>query len=355
LSGDKTNGTAIFGEVDLKLGQKFDLTLGYRHHKQSQDQFSFDLPASISAGVTADKPPGPNMEFTSGNIYTGIKLPGGHHVAFDADTYRASGSWHVTDNVMLYLGYTEGFNAGGLAVYNDSLGEVDAAYDPERIKNHELGIRSDLFNHKVRLNATYFTTDWIGIQLLATVEDRQPPHQQLTELVPQNAASAKVDGVEIDLAYAATDNFSVFANLGWLNTRYTDSNSPVVSVNTEFAQAPDNTYDVGIQHTARLPKGGTLVTRLDDVYTAAYWRSANPTLRQDSYGIPRNKESGDFWRLDAQIAYTPPGDKYTLALYGTNLTNVYDLNSGFLHYIWQYDFATVSRPREVGASFRINF
>ena len=97
------------------------------------------------------------------------------------------------------------------------------------------------------------------------------------------------------------------------------------------------------------------MTRLDDVYTGAYWRSANPTLRQDSYGIPRKKESGDFWRLDAQLAYTAPDDKYTLTLYGTNLTNVYDLNSGFLHYIWQYDFATVSRPREVGASFRINF
>jgi iron complex outermembrane recepter protein len=355
LSGFETNGTAIFGEVDLKLGQKLDLTLGYRHHKQAQDQFSFNLPASILAGVTADKPPGPNMEFTSGNIYDGIRIPGGPHAAFDADTYRTALSWKVTDGVMLYLGYTEGFNAGGLDVYNDSVGEVQNAYSPEKIKNHELGVRSDLLNRKLRLNATYFTTDWIGIQLLATVTDRAPPYQQLTELVLQNAASAKVDGVEVDLTYAATDNFLVQANLGWLNTRYTDSNSPVVSVNTEFAQAPDNTYDLGIQHTGHLKNGGTLVTRFDDVYTGAFWRSANPTLRQDSYGVPRNKESGDFWRLDAQLAYSPPDAKYTLSLYGTNLTNVYDLNSGFLHYIWQYDFATVSRPREVGASFRINF
>ena len=355
LNGDETSGTAIFGEVDLKFGQKFDLTLGYRHHKQAQDQYSFDVDAGVAAGITAPKPPGPNLEFAQGGIYDGIRIPGNQHVAFDADTYRASGSWKLADDIMLYLGYSEGFNAGGLAVYSDSLGEVQAAYDPERIKNHELGIRSDLANKKLRFNATYFTTDWIGIQLLATVEDRAPPHQQLTELIPQNAASAKVDGVEVDLSYAPTDNFLVQANLGWLNTRYTDSNSPVVSVNTEFAQAPDNTYDLGIQHTGHLKNGGTLTTRLDDVYTGAYWRSANPTLRQDSYGIPRKKESGDFWRLDAQLAYSPPDAKYTLTLYGTNLTNVYDLNSGFLHYIWQYDFATVSRPREVGASFRINF
>jgi iron complex outermembrane receptor protein len=355
LNGDETNGTAVFGEIDLKLGKKFDLILGYRHHKQSADQYAFDLAAGIAAGVTADKPPGPNLEFTRGGIYDGIRIPGGQHVAFDADTYRATGSWHLTDNVMLYVGYSEGFNSGGLAVYTDSLGPVSNAYDPESIKNHEVGLRSDLFDRKLRLNATYFTTDWIGIQLLATVKDRAPPFADLTELVPRNAASAKVDGYEVELTYAATANFLVQANLGWLNTRYTDSQSPAVSLNTEFAQAPDHTYDFGIQHTGHLKKGGTLVTRIDDVYTAAYWRSATPSLRQDAYGVPRSKESGDFWRLDAQLAFTPAQAHYTLTLYGTNLTNVYDLNSGFLHNIWQFDFATVSRPREVGATFRVNF
>jgi outer membrane receptor protein involved in Fe transport len=130
LDGSDIDGTALFGEVDVKLGKKFDLVLGYRHHKQSNDQYSFDLAAGIAAGITADKPPGPNMEFTRGGIYDGIRTPGGQNVAFKADTYRATGSWHVADNVMLYAGYTEGFNSGGLAVYDDSLGQVQSAYSP---------------------------------------------------------------------------------------------------------------------------------------------------------------------------------------------------------------------------------
>jgi iron complex outermembrane receptor protein len=356
LNGDEISGDAIFGEVDVKLAKKFDLVLGYRYHQQTDDQYAFDLDAGIAAGITAPKPPGPNLEFTQGGIYDGIRSSApGQHVSFNADTYRASFSWHLTDDVMLYVGYTEGFNSGGLAVYTDSLGQVQSAYDPELIKNHEIGIRSDFANHRVRLNATYFTTDWIGIQLLATVTDRAPPHSQLTELVPQNAASALADGEEVELSWAVTNNFVVQANLGWLNTKYTDSTSPAVTLNTEFAQAPDQTYDLGFQHTAHLRGGGTLVSRLDDVYTGAYWRSATPSLRQNAYGVPRDKESGDFWRLDAQVAFTPRDAKYTLTLWGTNLTDVYDLNSGFLHNIWQFDFATASRPREVGASFRINF
>jgi len=354
LTGNEVDGWAVFGEINVKLGEKFDLTVGYRHHDQSSTQYSFDVDAGVAAGVTAAKPAGPNLEFASGNIYDGIRIPGSQDVSFNADTYRLAGSWKFADRAMLYVGYSEGFNSGGLAAYSDSLGDVLSQYDPETLKNFEIGLRSDLANNKLRLNITYFDTDWDNIQLLATVKDRQTG-QEITELVPRNAASANATGVEVELTYAATPNFLVQANLGFLDTKYTSSISPAVNTNTEFSQAPDNTYMLGIQHTAHLSKGGTLVTRIDDAFTGAYWRSPVPSLRQNAYGTIRKKESGDFWRLDAQMAYTPPSDKYTLTLYGTNLTNVYDLNSGFLHNIWQFDFATASRPREVGATVRVRF
>jgi outer membrane receptor protein involved in Fe transport len=356
LNGDEISGYALFGELTFALTEKFDLTVGYRFHDQEADQFAFDLAAGIAAGVTADKPPGPNIEFTQGNIFDGIRVPGApRHVEFDADTYRLAGSWQFTDNVMLYLGYTEGFNSGGLAVYTDSLGPVESAFSPETIENTEIGIRSDLVDGRLRLNATYFSTDWIGIQLLATVRDRAPPNSELTELVPQNAASATADGFEVELTFAASDSVTLNANLGWLDTKYTATNSPAVRLDTEFSAAPDNTYSLGIQHDASLTGGGSLVTRFDAIYTGAYWRSATPSLRQNAYGVARDYESGDYWRANAQLAYTPPDARYSVTLYGTNLTNEYELNSGFLHNIWQFDFATVDRPREVGVGIRMNF
>jgi len=275
-------------------------------------------------------------------------------VAFDADTYRIAGKWQLTDDVMLYVGYTEGFNSGGLAVYRDSLGEVESAFNPETIENTEIGIRSDLADGKLRLNATYFQTDWIDIQLLATVRDRITA-QELTELVPQNAASATADGIELEFTFAATDNLLLNANLGWLDTEYTSTRSPAVTLATEFSSAPDNTYSLGLEHTANLDNGGMLVTRFDSIYTGAYWRSAVPSLRRNAYGVANDYESGNYWRFNAQLAFTPPDARYQVTLYGTNLTNEYELNSGFLHNIWQFDFATVDRPREVGVGLRMNF
>jgi iron complex outermembrane receptor protein len=355
LTGNDIDGYALFGEVKIGLTEKLYLTLGYRYHDQSEDQYAFDVDAGVAAGVTAAKPVGPNVLFATDNIYEGIRIPGAPtHVAFDADTYRFALDYRFTDNVMAYIGYTEGFNSGGLDTYSDSLGPVESQYDPERIENSELGIRSTIANGKLRLNATFFYTDWIDIQLLATIKDRQTGGE-VTELVTQNAASANAQGLEVEMTYAPTDALMLMANVGWLDTKYTDTQSPAVTLNTEFSAAPDNTYDLGIQYDAPLSKGGSLVMRADYIYTGPYWRAATPSLRQNAYGVPRDYESGDYWRLNAQLSYTPPDSRYSVTLYGTNLTNEYELNSGFLHNIWQFDFATVDRPREYGVTLRIGF
>ncbi|HEU4618793.1 MAG TPA: TonB-dependent receptor [Gammaproteobacteria bacterium] len=354
LTGNDIDGYAIFGEVVVGLTDKVDLTLGYRYHDQTAKQYQFDVDAGVAAGITAPKPLQRNKDWFAGGVYDGIRIPGEQEVSFDADTYRAAISWRFADNMMLYAGYTEGFNSGGLDTFTDSLGPVESQYDPERLKNHEIGLRTELLDRRLRLNATVFLTDWIGVQLPATIPDRATG-QEITELVTQNAASAEAKGLEVEVSYAPTDNLLIDANLGWLDTRYTDSKSPAVTLNTEFSRAPDNTYNVGLQYTAHLGGGATLTPRLDASYTGPYWRSNTPSLRQNAYGVPRDFESGDFWLVNARLGFTPANGNYELSLFGLNLTDSYNLNSGFLHNIWQFDFATVDRPREVGVSLRLFF
>jgi iron complex outermembrane receptor protein len=354
LTGSDIDGYAYFGEVTIALAESFDLTLGYRYHDQEEDQYAFDVDAGVAAGITAPKPLMTNREWERGGVYDGIRLPGGDHVAFDADTIRVAGSWHLNDDIMLYAGYTEGFNSGGLDNYVDSVGPVEVAYDPETIENNEIGIRTDLLDRRLRFNATYFSTDWIGIHLDATVRDRAT-NQEVTELVTQNAASAKAEGWEFAISYAATDRLLLQANIGILDTKYTDSQSPAVSLNTEFSRAPDETYNLGLEYDQALGGGGSLLYRFDASYTGGYWRSNTPSLRQTAYGVMRSFESGDYWNLNARMTFMPSDGRYEVSLYGTNLTDDYHLNSGFLHNIWQFDFATVDRPREVGVGMKMFF
>jgi hypothetical protein len=80
-------------------------------------------------------------------------------------------------------------------------------------------------------------------------------------------------------------------------------------------------------------------------------------LRTDAYpSVPAGyEESGDAGIVNLRVTYEPPSAQWQVAVFGTNLTDEYMINSGFFHGSWGFDFATVGRPREIGASLRVRF
>ncbi len=68
----------------------------------------------------------------------------------------------------------------------------------------------------------------------------------------------------------------------------------------------------------------------------------------------RTDEAGDFWTVNARLTYQPAAAT-TSSRSGTNLLDEYNINSGFMHGIWQFDFGAVDRPREVGIKMRMFF
>ena len=97
------------------------------------------------------------------------------------------------------------------------------------------------------------------------------------------------------------------------------------------------------------------MTRAGYGYTGFYERSSLLSFRQRSIVPERDPEGGDFWMLNVRANYRPAAGNYEIALYGNNLTNEYNLNSGFMHRFWNFDFATVDLPREVGLNFKVHF
>jgi len=234
-------------------------------------------------------------------------------------------------------------------------------FEPSTLNNFEIGIRSDLADGRVRFNATIFNTVWEDIQALGAVNDPSTG-LQLPTLLTRNIGEAEAEGVEFELTFLPTESLMLNFNLGLLDTGYTKlpvgqtSGHLPWTTDTEFQQAPDTTYSIGIQHTANLENGGSWVSRLDYNYQAQFWRS-DPFLRMSGYiGIPSSEdESGDSKLLNLRFTYEPSDANYSLSLFGTNLTNEYLINSGFFHGIWGFDFATVARPREAGASLTFRF
>ncbi len=358
LNGQTQDGDAFFGEVTWYINDKWDVTAGFRSHSQDNVAVAMSpakLAANIAAGYTEKRPVQLNTLFRDRGDAIGGPLDVRTPTSFSADTYRFATTYDLTDSIMIYGGYSEGFNSGGVSQYEDSVGPVSINYDPELIENWELGMRADLFDGSLRANVTYFNTDWLGIQYLGTVIDRTTK-QEATELVLQNTANGFAKGVEMELTYLATDALTLSANLGFLDTGYTNINPGApLPKDSAFARAPETTYMLSAEYNWGNVFGGQLMTRLQANFWDAYWRASTLELRQDFQGLQSEEEAGDIWVNNARAIWTPNEGDYEISLWINNITDTYNYNSGFMHGIWQFDFATVDRPREYGITLKAFF
>jgi iron complex outermembrane recepter protein len=349
-AGHEEDGYSIFGEVTIGATEKLDVIVGARLHQQDMADYSL----ALIPGVTAAKPAnvGP---FPSGDPLAGVPTNPRYH-EFDTTTTRLGLKYQFTDNMMGYLTYSEGFNAGGSAPVTTPSGPVLIAYKPETIKNYEVGYRSELADGRLRFNASLFQTHWEDIQLRSAY--RNPGIGVFFAAITQNVAGAEAEGIEAELTWLATSSLKVNFNLGLLDTAYTDFALGVetpVNAGDDFAQAPEKSYSVGLQHTASFAGGSTFTSRLDYSYVGGFQRYADPNNHPDAIGLGDGFEAGDYGLVDARLVYTPSAGNWEVAFFGTNLTDKRVLNGGFYAPIWEVDWSTVGRPREGGVELKVFF
>ncbi len=334
-TGAETSGRAIFGEANIALTDRLELTVGIRFNDEETENFEF-------TGTEVQLPALPNTD-PVGNVFAGIKELAGK-ADFDSTTPRVSLAYDWRDNVMVYASYAEGFGAGGINV-NPVLGIVP--YGPEELSNYEIGLRSDWWDGRLRLNVTAFDSEWEGIQLSQAPPDPNNPGLSIPFPIIVNAAQADATGLEIETTWNIGDHWRVDAAAAWLDTNYTNpGDATQIQLDTRFAYAPEKSYSVGAQYAATLGNGGNLIARVDYGWMDDYQRSREIRFQsiQEAFGL-----------TSARLVYEPPSQDWRVSLFGTNLSNQKYLNSGMVSGAFSIDAATVGRPREVGASLQLFF
>ncbi len=357
LNGQLQDGDAIFFDATFYINDKWDVTFGMRDHEQTNTTLGLS-----TAGLTAQKMSGQiemapttwDDEFNDrGWALAGI-FDSSTDLTFGAETIHLATTYDFTDTIMGYVSYNEGFNSGGISQYEDNVGQISINYSPEIIENTEIGLRSDWLEGQLRANVTYFQTDWVGIQYLGTVIDRLTG-TELTELVRQNSMDGEAKGLEVELTYMPTENLTLTANLGWLDTQYIPYGKTAHTSSTAFARAPEETYNFTAAYDFHLDGGAMVTARWVSNYWGSYWRADTLELRRDAQGFDTVPDGGDVWMHNTRITYLPGQGDWELSLWANNLTDEFNVNSGFMHGVWQFDFATVDRPREYGLQFKMHF
>ncbi len=229
-------------------------------------------------------------------------------------TPRIGADWEVRDGVLLFASFARGFKAGAL----EGARATDASFaqswlDPEIVDTIEIGVKGDWFGGRVRTNVAVFFSEY----------------QDKVDLVsPQAAATADVDinGVELELSWAATDDLMLWANFGFLDAEYTsaDADHPIFNgygipgnapgLSAEPVATPEYTFAIGANYRLELGDRGTLdfnvdVSGVDDHYSGLGVENFDSEI-VESYEL-----------LGASLAWRSASERWGVSLGGANLTD----------------------------------
>jgi iron complex outermembrane receptor protein len=326
ITENNTQDVALFAEATYEISEQLEVTVGGRYTEEEYAGGQWNAVEPIPTW------PNTSYSFTKGTARNQAEAN------FYSFTPRLSVSYDWTDDIMAYATYSEGFNAGGVNTTPNPDGSY-SSFTGETLKQFELGLRTMLLNDSLRLNLAYFDGTWEDMRVgEALVPGR---------IVQTNAGEAEIEGFEIDSLWAVSDNFSINASAGWLDTQYTElGTTTTIRLSSSFAFSPDFQASVGGQYDWHQPNGATMSYRLDYGWTSDYVTIQDIRLQkiQPQYGL-----------LSGRMTYEPADADWSYALWGRNLTNEWYQQGGFGAFLGGVDQGVVARPREFGITLNMEF
>jgi len=245
---------------------------------------------------------------------------------------------------MLFATYSAGYRSGGFNGRVANLSDATQPYDPETVDNYELGIKSEWWDNRLRVNANLFYMEYDDKQ-----EELQLPDDNDTgqKTVVENASSATLYGAEIDIQAFVTEGLSLRANLGYLDSEYDDFvyeglEGPVDLSNLDFRRAPDWTGTLDATYEWDMA-GGTAWVRGAYHYIGEHFVNVqnSPELENDAQHL-----------VDASVNFSI--NAFTFSVFGRNLTDEDGYTHGYdVAGAWSY--AAARPPLTYGAEVVYNF
>ena len=209
---------ALFGDMTFHMTESLDLIAGGRF---TRSQVEREL---ASNGIR------PTTDFSMGAFHffqTWANYPRPVATAdsdFSDFAPRFGARFQVTDEVNVYAMVSKGYKPGGNSVGNNTNADGEPAfatkYDNETLWNYELGLKSELLEGRLRLNAAVFHLEWDDLQFesffFLTPGDLSTNFEQTISI-----EDAEASGVEMEFAALVTDGLTISGGFGYLDTEVT--------------------------------------------------------------------------------------------------------------------------------------
>ena len=210
--GYEVEEQAVFADMTFHLTDSLDLIAGGR---LTQSQVYRSLAANGIAPIGD-----PSLGFFGSFVNFPRPVATGESDYTDFAP-RFGARFQVTDEVNVYALVSKGYKPGGNSVGNNTNAPGNPAfatkYDKETLWNYEMGVKSELLEGRLRLNAAVFHLEWDNLQFesffFLTPGDLSTNVDQIISI-----EEAEANGLEVEFAALLTDGLTVSGGLGYLDT-----------------------------------------------------------------------------------------------------------------------------------------
>jgi len=236
----KTDSDAVYGQLNYKLTPEITLTAGARATKDSKvwssanansvlprnasgapdgNQIAINMArpgdaAYGSTGVTncvgSNAIPGASCEPGTNTLYGYTYAPS----TFSKTTGKFGLDYALNKDQLVYGTIGTGFRSGGFNGFQ--VVESLRTFKPEEVTAIELGSKNRFLKNTLQINAALFSNEYTNLQ-----EQRQVPIGATTISTIFNAAKARANGLEAEVAWRQSPSFTIGSTLSLLDAKYT--------------------------------------------------------------------------------------------------------------------------------------
>jgi iron complex outermembrane receptor protein len=237
-------------------------------------------------------------------------------------SYTAGLDWQLADNAFVYVKTSRANKSGGFNT-RATTGGPAVSFGPEEVTDYEAGAKLDLFNRRARLNVAAFYSDYKEVQRNVPVV---VPGSVLLSSGIQNAATAEIKGLEVELTVRPVRALQLAASATFLDPKYKSFTIPagggaVIDVSdTPFNYAPKVAYTLSADYTVPVVADNELNLHVDYAYRTKTY-SVGPLVGPGLFGAtnPTTNRIPGYGLLNAQATLKLKDGRLELGVYGRNI------------------------------------
>ncbi|MDB5446545.1 MAG: TonB-dependent Receptor Plug Domain [Phenylobacterium sp.] len=373
-NGGKRTAYAAYIQGEYHVTPQLGVVLGVRYsYEKKFGYYGSNTELGTTGLSTLLDPASHALPTTPGQVFTVSPLKN------DSWSPRVGVNYKLTSDIFLFAFWQRAFKSGGFNANSADRTAFQTPYGPETVDNFEGGVKSEFFDHKLRVNVQAFYAKYKDLQRSQVVAS--PTASSGVTTVVTNNADVTSYGVEAEIAARPMEGLTLFTNIGWDHAAYTRYCFDFNGAEATPTPAIDTTHQVCGPVVPVVLANGTTQFLVPQDY------SSNRPLRAPRWDITAGftKEFPlEFGRLaltgsvnyrsdvetdlanrpfsfrpsmtvvDATFGFTPNNGRYTVSVWGHNLNNDVEI-LGYTPVGSTFAFGAPTQPRTFGVTATVNF